>query len=98
MYGRFENGKIKIAKHYIKTNNKTIINPTDAIYKENGYKQIIEEEPPVLLENQGAELYYEEQEDVIIKRYKIVEIENYEDLSTLQEKAEAYDIIVGGIV
>ena len=95
MYGRFENGKFRKAKHFIKTDNMTIINPSDEMYKQYGYKKVVEEEFPVLLENQGAELYFEESDNVILKRYKIVELEITDEISEMIEKAQAYDIITG---
>ena len=95
MYGKFENGKFKKAKHFIKTNNEVIINPTDEMYEQYGYKKIIEEEFPNLLESQGAEVYYEETDTVILKRYRIIEMEIDPEFSIMQEKAEAYDIITG---
>ncbi|MBE7039152.1 MAG: hypothetical protein E7398_00305 [Ruminococcaceae bacterium] len=74
MYGKLENGRFIKAKHFIIDGNATIINPTDEMYKKNGFKKLIESEMPELNENQSFEISYEETETGIIKNYKVVEI------------------------
>ena len=95
MYGWFENGKFRKAKDFIKTDKETIINPSDEIYKQYGYKKVEEEQFPILLKNQAVEIYYEDADTIILKRYRIIEIEDDDELSEIQEKAKAYDIITG---
>ena len=75
MYGKLENGRFKKAKHFIIDGNVTIINPTDEMYEKHGYKKLVEDEIPELMENQSLEINYEETETEIIKTYKVVKVE-----------------------
>ena len=75
MYGKLENGRFKKAKHFIVDGKATIINPTDEMYEKHGYKQLREIEIPEIEENQSLQVYYEETEMEIIKKYKVVELE-----------------------
>ena len=75
MYGKLENGRFKKAKHFIVDGEATIINPTDEMYEKHGYKKLVEDETPELMENQSLEINYEETETEIIKTYKVVKVE-----------------------
>ena len=75
MYGKLENGRFKKAKHFIIDGKATIINPTDEMYEKHGYKKLVENEIPELMENQSLEINYEETETEIIKTYKVVKVE-----------------------
>ena len=94
MYGKLVDGRLIMAKHFIIDGKTTIINPTDEMYEKYGYKKVIEEEIPALSDNQGAEIYYEETDKEILKRYRVGDIED-DGYSEMREKAEAYDIITG---
>ena len=75
MYGKLENGRFKKAKHFIIDDKATIINPTDEMYEKHGYKKLVVEEAPELLENQYLDVFYEETETEIIKKFKAVDME-----------------------
>ena len=75
MYGKLVGGRLSKAKHFIATNKETILNPTDEIYREYGYKIVVEDEIPKTGENQVLNVWYEETEDKIVKHYDIEEAE-----------------------
>lgn len=55
-------------------------NPTEEHYKFFGYtNEIIEDEMPIVEDNQYVEAYYEQQDNIIYKRYRINTI-NEEEL------------------
>lgn len=60
-------------------NNKQVINPRDEDFIEAGYKPLeIEEEPNYNIETEYLQRYYIEQEDKIIQKWEIKEIEESE--------------------
>lgn len=60
-------------------NNKQVINPRDENFIEAGYKPLeIEEEPNYNIETEYLQRYYIEQEDKIIQKWEIKEIEESE--------------------
>ena len=71
MYGKLENGRFKKAKHFIVDGEATIINPTDAMYEKHGYKKLVEDEIPELMENQYLSVLYDENEKEIKKHYEV---------------------------
>lgn len=74
MYAKLIDGSIEYAKHYITHGDKTIINPSGAILLEHGFKELVVEDMPELLEGQAIEPYYEETETAITQKWRIVEI------------------------
>lgn len=57
-------------------NDKQVINPRSADFEKAGYKPLeIEEEPAFNIEMQYLELYYQEQEEKIIQKWTVKEIE-----------------------
>lgn len=75
MYGKLENGRFKKAKHFIIDDKATIINPTDEMYEEQGYKKVRETEAPEISEGQILKVRYEETENEIRKCYEVEEQE-----------------------
>lgn len=75
MYGKLIDGKLIKAKHFIKTDKETIINPTNETYVECGYKIIEEDKMPELNENQVLKITYEETDCKILKHYNVEEAE-----------------------
>lgn len=68
---KYANSRI-ILKH----NDKQIINPKDANFIEASYKPLeIEEEPAFNMETQYLQPYYLEQEEKIVQKWEIKEIE-----------------------
>lgn len=60
-------------------NNKQVINPKDENFIEAGYKPLeIEEESAFNIETEYLQPYYIEQEDKIIQKWEIKEIEESE--------------------
>lgn len=59
--------------------DKQVINPKDENFIEGGYKPLeIEEEPAFNIETEYLQPYYLEQEDKIIQKWEIKEIEEVE--------------------
>lgn len=66
-------------KQILKYNDKQIINPKDENFIEAGYKPLeIEEEPVFNIETEYLQPYYIEQEDKIIQKWEVKEIEESE--------------------
>lgn len=81
MYKFINKYKIEKADYskILKYNNKQVINPKDENFIEAGYKPLeIEEEPAFNIETQYLQPYYLEQEDKIIQKWEIKEIEEVE--------------------
>ena len=67
-------------KQILKYKDKQIINPKDENFIEAGYKPLeIEEEPQYDINTQYLQPYYLEQEDKIIQKWEIKEIEEIEE-------------------
>lgn len=63
---------IKILKY----DNKQVINPRDENFIEAGYKELIEtEEPSYNLYTEYLQVYYEEKENKILQKYKVLKID-----------------------
>lgn len=74
-----QNVKYANHKRILEYDNKQVINPRDEDFKKAGYKTLeIEEEPDLELETQYLQPYYLEQEDKIIQKWEIKEIEEVE--------------------
>lgn len=57
-------------------NNKQVINPRDENFIEAGYKELIEtEEPSYNLDTEYLQVYYEEKENKIFQKYKVLKLE-----------------------
>lgn len=66
-------------KQILKYKDKQVINPRDEDFIEAGYKPLeIEEEPQYDINTQYLQPYYLEQEDKIIQKWEIKEIEEVE--------------------
>lgn len=66
-------------KQILKYDDKQVINPRDEDFIEAGYKPLeIEEEPAFNIETEYLQPYYIEQEDKIIQKWEIKEIEEVE--------------------
>ena len=75
MYGKLIDGKLIKAKHFIIDGKATIINPTDEMYEEHGYKKVRETEAPDISEGQILKVRYEESENEIRKCYEVEDAE-----------------------
>lgn len=57
-------------------NNKQVINPRDEDFSLAGYKELIEaEEPSYNLDTEYLQVYYEEKENKILQKYKVLKID-----------------------
>lgn len=66
-------------KKILKYDNKQVINPRNKDFEKAGYKPLeIEEEPAFNIETQYLQPYYLEQEEKIIQKWEIKEIEEVE--------------------
>lgn len=66
-------------KQILKYDDKQVINPKDENFIEAGYKTLeIEKEPAFDIETEYLQPYYLEQEDKIIQKWKVKEIEEVE--------------------
>lgn len=66
-------------KQILKYNDKQVINPKDENFIEAGYKPLeIEKEPVFNIETQYLQPYYVEQENKIIQKWEVKEIEESE--------------------
>ena len=56
--------------------NKQVINPRDEDFLAAGYKELIEaEEPSYNLDTEYLQVYYEEKENKIFQKYKVLKFE-----------------------
>lgn len=56
--------------------NKQVINPRDEDFLKAGYKELIEtEEPSYNLDTEYLQVYYEEKENKIFQKYKVLKLE-----------------------
>lgn len=63
-------------KKILKYDNKQVINPRDENFIEAGYKELIEtEEPSYNLDTEYLQVYYEEKENKIFQKYKVLKLE-----------------------
>nr|DAP19164.1 MAG TPA: hypothetical protein [Caudoviricetes sp.] len=63
-------------KKILKYDNKQVINPRDEDFLEAGYKELIEtEETSYNLDTEYLQVYYEEKENKIFQKYKVLKIE-----------------------
>lgn len=63
-------------KKIVKYDNKQVINPRDEDFLEAGYKELIEtEETSYNLDTEYLQVYYEEKENKIFQKYKVLKIE-----------------------
>ena len=63
-------------KKILEYDNKQVINPRDENFIEAGYKELIEtEEPSYNLDTEYLQVYYEEKENKIFQKYKVLKLE-----------------------
>ena len=63
-------------KKILEQDNKQVINPRDENFIEAGYKELIEtEEPSYNLDTEYLQVYYEEKENKIFQKYKVLKLE-----------------------
>lgn len=63
-------------KKILKYDNKQVINPRDENFLQAGYKELIEtEEPSYNLDTEYLQVYYEEKENKIFQKYKILKFD-----------------------
>ena len=70
------NVKYANCKKILKYDNKQVINPKDENFIEAGYKELIEtEEPSYNLDTEYLQVYYEEKENKIFQKYRILKFD-----------------------
>ena len=63
-------------KKILEYDNKQVINPRDEDFEKAGYKELIEtEEPSYNLDTEYLQVDYEEKEDKILQKYKVLKID-----------------------
>lgn len=63
-------------KQILKYDDKQVINPKDENFIEAGYKELIEtEEPSYNLDTEYLQVYYEEKENKIFQKYKVLKLD-----------------------
>lgn len=63
-------------KKILKYDNKQVINPRDEDFLKAGYKELIEtEEPSYNLDTEYLQVYYEEKENKIFQKYRILKFD-----------------------
>lgn len=63
-------------KKILKYDNKQVINPRDENFLKAGYKELIEtEEPSYNLDTEHLQVYYEEKENKIFQKYKVLKFD-----------------------
>lgn len=63
-------------KKILKYDNKQVINPRDEDFSAAGYKELIEtEEPSYNLDTEYLQVYYEEKENKIFQKYRILKFD-----------------------
>lgn len=63
-------------KNILMFENKQVINPRDEDFLKAGYKELIEtEEPSYNLDTEYLQVYYEEKENKIFQKYKVLKLE-----------------------
>lgn len=79
MLVKYINGTTVIYANYnriLEYNNKQVINPRDEDFFLAGYKELIEtEETSYNLDTEYLQVYYEEKEDKILQKYKVLKID-----------------------
>lgn len=91
-YAKLINNYPSYAPRRMKIGSVIVYNPTDAQLLSEGYLPVIEAEPPEVEDGYYAAPHWTEQNGQIVQSWTIEEIP-YDD--TL-DKAEAYDILIGG--
>ena len=63
-------------KQILKYKDKQVINPRDEDFLKAGYKELIEtEEPSYNLDTEYLQVYYEEKENKIFQKYKVLKLD-----------------------
>lgn len=79
MLVKYINGTTVIYANYnriLEYDNKQVINPGDENFLQAGYKELIEtEEPSYNLDTEYLQVYYEEKENKIFQKYKVLKLE-----------------------
>ena len=66
-------------KQILKYNDKQVINPRDEDFLKAKYKELIEtEEPSYNLDTEYLQVYYEEKENKIFQKYKVLKLDESE--------------------
>ena len=66
-------------KQILKYKDKHVINPRDEDFLKAGYKELIEtEEPSYNLDTEYLQVYYEEKENKIFQKYKVLKLDESE--------------------
>ena len=69
-----EKRRVNMLVKYI--NETTVINPRDEDFLGAGYKELIEtEEPSYNLDTEYLQVYYEEKENKIFQKYKVLKLD-----------------------
>ena len=90
MFGKIENGRLKIAGSKIQIENGWITNPTEEQLKELGYKTVeYTEKPEYNKEEEKLVETYDEKKTKITVSYEIAELNDYEHNEVIQAEIVA---------
>ena len=90
MFGKIENGRLKIAGQKIQIENGWITNPTEKDLKANGYKTVeYTERPEYDREEEKLVETYDEKKTKITVSYEIAELSDYEHNEVIQAEIVA---------
>ena len=90
MFGKIENGRLKIAGQKIQIENGWITNPTEEDLKANGYKTVeYTERPEYDREEEKLVETYDEKKTKITVSYEIAELNDYENNNIIQQEIVA---------
>lgn len=91
-YAKLINNYPSYAPRRIRIGSVIVYNPMDTQLLAEGYLPVIETEPPETGERHYSEPHWTELEGQIVQSWEIVEIPH----DDIVDKADAYDILIGG--
>ena len=90
MYGKLNDGDLKIAPRKLPGDGVVVYNPPEAMYRAQGWKPVEFTDAPEAPEGYTYESGWEEQDESIVQTWTLVPLPDDID------EAEAFDIIFGG--
>jgi len=91
MYGKLINNQLTIAPNKLVINNQNIWNASPEVYLSQGWLPIINTDEPIVDNDHFVEPYYEFENNQIVQKWEVKEIE----LSENDELIEAGKILLG---
>ena len=92
MYGKFVNNELQFAPSVLYNNGCTICNPTEAMLREHGYKEVVFTESPEVPAGYYTQFRWVESDDAITQSWELVEQPASAELSP----EDALSIILAG--